>query len=114
MTTVFTPTPNQKLASTSDYIYALEYVAPGLVVILDNLASYNQAWFDTLLQNLYAINSTAEQQTILMGLAERAKAGQPPPDVSELTPGADIVPKADLGKLITGVGMFVTLLKILG
>ena len=114
MTTPFVITNSAELAANSTYAPTLEYVAPGIVTIIDRLAAYGQPWYDSLLQNVFAINATPEQKDVLIALGERAKAGQPPPALAELMEGTGVKPAPDARKLIAGISALITLANILG
>lgn len=114
MTAPFVISDNAELAAKSSYAQSLEYVAPGIVPIIDRLAVYGQPWYESLQQNVFSINATSEQKEILIALSERAKSGQPPPTNEELFKGSDVKPAPDIKKLIGGIGALITLANILG
>lgn len=114
MTTVFNPPPPQNLAATSPYASILEYVAPGIVAIVDGQRNYNEQWWDVLHRTLISIDATDDQRSILAALCERAAGGIAPPTTADIVHGEAVSVKPDWGKLLSGIGVAITLLNALG
>jgi hypothetical protein len=104
MATVFQfPDGNQKL-SHSAYRFQADYIAPGVVDIVDDLQSVGEDWWVTLERSLPYMTANDAQKTALLSLTDKARNGVEPEPITSN--------KIDAGKLLTWASVGALLLKV--
>lgn len=75
---------------SSDYAHQLELLAPSIVSKIEETQTPGESWIDTLSRILPSILASVQQKQLLDVQIERARAGLPPLDVSQYTPGVSV------------------------
>lgn len=91
----------------NEYRAALETLAPNITGIVEKTKVPGESWMDSIIRVLPAIFATEQQRRLLQVQVERARAGQPPLDVLQHTPGVSvgITPATQRMLLWGGVGL---------
>jgi hypothetical protein len=113
----FDPSTDSKIVQTApDSIYtsSLEEVAPGITGIVASTQNPGESWTDALVKVLPAIAATVQQKQLLQVQVDRAKAGLPPLDVSQYTPGVNVGLSKDTQQLLIygGIAAIVAVLLV--
>jgi len=75
---------------SDDYAEQLELLAPSIVDKIEETQTPGESWIDTLSRILPSILASVQQKQLLDVQIERARAGLPPLDVSQYTPGVSV------------------------
>lgn len=107
---VFSPDflPTFEITPSADYVASLEEIAPGITdMTISQAQATGENWIDSLARLLTAVVVTEQQRDLLRVQVERARAGQPPLNVSEYAGGAQIGLSSDtkwfVGLALAGV-----------
>jgi len=73
-----------------DYAAQLEMLAPTITEKIADTQTPGESWIDTLARILPSITAAWQQRELLNVQIERARAGLPPLDVSQYTPGVSV------------------------
>jgi hypothetical protein len=97
--------PNRDMQSfgydvPTDFSNALETTAPGVNQIIDSQKSVGENWYDSLARLLPTLAATYQQKQLLDVQVQRARAGQPPLNVSNYAPGINVGVNQDTQKLL--------------
>lgn len=104
---------------TIDFAQSLDEIAPGIVDMTTQQAQASgENWIDSLARLLTAVVVTEQQRDLLRVQVERARAGQPPLNVSQYAGGAQIGLSSDTkwfaGLALAGVVAAFLLPQLLG
>lgn len=75
---------------SADYAEQLELLAPSIVDKIEETQTPGESWIDTLARILPSVLASVQQKQLLDVQIERARAGLPPLDVSQYTPGVAV------------------------
>lgn len=107
---IFSPEfmPTIEFTPSADYVASLEEIAPGITdMTVSQAQASGENWIDSLARLLTAVVVTEQQRDLLRVQVERARAGQPPLNVSQYAGGAQIGLSSDtkwfVGVAIAGV-----------
>lgn len=74
----------------ADYADQLDALAPTIVDKIEETQTPGESWIDTLARILPSVLASVQQKQLLDVQIERARAGLPPLDVSQYTPGVSV------------------------
>ncbi len=118
---IFSPDflPTVEIMPTADWASSLDSIAPGVTeMTVAQAQASGENWIDSLSRLLTAIVVTEQQRDLLRVQVERARAGQPPLNVSQYAGGAQIGISSDtkwfIGLALAGVAAVVLMPQLLG
>lgn len=85
----------------SDYVSALDEVAPGISGIVAQQTQGDETWYEALTRSMPNIVTTIQQREILRAQIDRARQGLPPLDVAQY--GVGVAPGAANPLIVYGL-----------